>query len=1759
MAQFPIPKVTDTKYSLNDFNNDHSQEGQYSLSDFRNNLDEVAPVGNRASNVNAAAYSASMNFDPTDILDSYNRTLSEMETSGVSPTMTSIVSKNQEVMMNAYKKDIYHLLADPTLTDEQKQAAVKETFDYKSKLYDPINMVLTAGLSAPVEDETKEQANQRLNTSDLSFRLAQNKKAMQEIYNSHVNMNNPTWVGKVADFAVDFLLPAGDSVAASRIRADQDGSAPMAFVKTLFASGSSMATMRQRIVDLPLDQQPAAAKALADIISTHSGITPFTQNNISKMELLKSMISPDAYTSDSAWKENIGGIFDLAMSALTALPVVGAGVKSVKGGLDIADAVRASGGLMAPAKSGKADLLNFEQDFKANYESMASRFKGTYNKEPFGPAVDVESEMFKRGLKEKVAEWLTSMPKATGLEADIQSAIEGVKTKRRTSQEVDIATAIKKWEKEKPTEDSLKAGIEAAIKQQEKTKVSEKPTTLEEQLAEEIRLSQASKASQTSDLEGSLAEDISKWTEKQKLESNMARDVAANETQPASLSQVMKDANPDKAKAMHQMAALDTSEGAAEALYGTSRAEAIAHDILPQVGHADGSVGTRVPNIDAVKATEPQVPQSIKDLIDNDGKIQYSDGEKAGTRAWMENKFREAFGSFSRPEMSQVFPHMDFKTTDSGFIFRNVIGPNTSNPKEALDMARHAARNTGISDSSMTLLRREGDQFVPTTLEKELARPALNSAGEPANDYLVSFDHKFVMEAGDVARANKFEPLSVKYNMLDRHHLTDGSEGTLNMMLIDPASMFDPIVSKSAFQGVDRESGFGKALLSMVKDFADGFNKLKKDRQSLVLNEIHEANLNRRDYDLTRLLASGANPAEIKVLQDFKKFHDTVWYLDNKNLVSNLKNQGYLEFIDNATDTKELVKRAVNGAVTTKTNIYDHATNSIKHLTQEEINSINKTGGFAKLRNSFKNEAGDIAEYVVYTNSANGSYLRELGSGTQALRYLPGYYKIHYDSPYFVIETLKDKKGNQVYSRAVAPAKDIPSAKLVVDAKNRTAEGDRTYSFRRANEDAELGVEYDTDVMLNRGNYRRRGQLLQDVDSPQDSLDKAYIRSPIESMVNATRRVARNTAMGDVISAQEGRIASQWGHLLPKVNGKVQIPRNLKEIKRDPTKPFIAREVGDARSSVAYANALRYGYENHIDDAYKAMWKWMGEALGDSGFGTLQRASNAMAAISPTNSAKGAVFTALLALNPIRQVVVQGSQVTMLVAVNPKWVATTGTGQIMYLALRQAGVDVKAINASLAPVTGMSVKELDQMWKEFNLTGMAAGIDRQNMASGAVHDAAQRMVDNLPGNVLHNIAKFPRNIVTIGRTLGFDAGEFVSTAGSWAAFRDLAVKAGKDLSSPAVRNEIAAQARNYTGSMNRGGDLPQNQNSLASIFQFTQNMHKMVLGATTNRINSPLVRASMGISAVTLYGLPTAVVFSPLLVSLPPEWKQRLYVGLEGWLLNKTAEISMGENPELDFSSFNPFNVYGEVDLIHSIWTTSPGEIIANTPAGSLLFGRNPRLAKFLKTAAQYTNIVDDDIPPHQFVDVATDFCKIASGCSNVFKARFALATSKKISNGNNITDQYVSKFAAAATLAGIPTIDESLRIDVNNKNYAKSQEFQDDVKTHYKHWKQWVGSQSDNEGAFQYWTRMNSNFYRAYGNDNPAAREVFNKLLHNDMANGDGSMFRSVIRNSPYYSDKSAEQMVDEAPFENPQDRETIKAWMKMGNDFTNTREKGK
>lgn len=1230
---------------------------------------------------------------------------------------------------------------------------------------------------------------------------------------------------------------------------------------------------------------------------------------------------------------------------------------------------------------------------------------------------------------------------------------------------------------------------------------------------------------------------------------DLRREAVVNRVQPTTVSQNVKDMNPGKAQAIHEVAASDTTGEAAQALYGASRAEAVANDMMPQMARSDGSITVKVNNAGAIHDQKITPSPDVMDFVNNsNGAIYYWEAEKRAMRANVVNDFESAVGMNARKEMFHV------AETPDGVRISGVYGPaqgGFSNAADAKEMAKFALRDYGVDDSAITLMVRDGpnyyaasDEAIDALLSKDIIRGGPSGAAgysleRVKPDFLIKVDHDYKFSPLDVAQ---WAEADVKYNIFDRIPAFNGKMGAGSLMqhALDHASMLHPNITKGANVAVDKSASLESRMLELGSVFTETMGKLPKERQSILSDIIKEANHKGVEFNYNKMVADGLDSKEVAALKSWREYWDTAYWLENRDMARSLRATGFREFVDEATDTRLFARPVSRQSAGGSVKIYDHTSGQIRFLNSEELTDLyNRGGTVAHLRQPVQ-VADDAAEFVVSQEAAGKGFLREVGDHTQVLNYRNGYYSVSYKDPHFIVKVVKDKQGNVLHEKAVATAGTVKDAELMV-RRMGAVDGSNTYYHRPdvKKEGVRGNDHWDLQTARGRSAQRVRGQRLEDATSTIDSPIQANILSPVDTMILSARSTSARVSMRDYMEATKARFVNQYSEYLPKNKfGDSVLPGNVDEVRHYGGGTPDSKKLADARTTFNYIKYLEDGYVNALDDGVKAAIKTIAYIAGTAG---LSRTEKALMWVGDARGvsamAKNISFNLYLALNPLRQLIVQSHQAVQLFANFPRWIMSgLPAPQISLLTSFQMGI---VPQKSLLKAAGLSMEEAKKMYKSFSDSGLVASIDKQNLVRGAMASLADQAAhkDFAP--------------LTFLRRVGFDAGENVNMQTAWLAYRDEAIRAGKDVNNADVLDEIAANARNYTYNMNAAGDMPYNQNFLASVFQFMQVPHKAITTMTTNRVLSPAQKARLvGFNAL-MYTLPPAAMYSWFGEILPddPTARDAVVQGLEGMMLNKLLTLSTGEETSVDWSGLSPLDMYGTMEFIHNLFTNDLGTVIASTPSGQMFFGNNPRITNFAKTAARYFNLIDDYEDPTKFSTVALQFGKLASGFSNAYKAAYALEYNKKINTLGGTTDSQVSNAEAIAAAFGFGTMAEAQKYWIQNRTYQKSKAFEEDVTAWYKGFRQHILVDGMSEDELDNTLRVHSEAFRAFGNDNQAVKSIISGLLKKDLANGDDRLYRHVMKMSnimtrdefkalvnaiPHYDEEKRKQVLDTGDFIN-------------------------
>ena len=1153
----------------------------------------------------------------------------------------------------------------------------------------------------------------------------------------------------------------------------------------------------------------------------------------------------------------------------------------------------------------------------------------------------------------------------------------------------------------------------------------------------------------------------------------------ARKHNPASPAAIVNQSNPAAARSLHDTVMKTESDSVAEALYGTSRIDAIADDILPQVETSSGAVVSKTPDIERNLRREMHVSDELLYTINNSGATYYTVKEKAAARAHLVNNFSAAEGMSMNEAMSS------FKVDGGRIQINAVYGTDEgsfSNAKQAFEQAKYALRQQGILDEEIEILRKEGLDHVPVSLDE---------VGDTPGNYLVRIKTSHEIDPTDIT---DFERMDVRRNLFDRiPQFVTNRQGSVSRYMFDAASMLHPTYTGAASVASDMTSKLDKVLLDIAGGYSDRFIKMPKARQAKMEEYIREANYQGIKFDHADLVGRGFSPEEIDTLRSWRDFWDAHFYLENYDVVRTLNSQGYQLFKNkNATLYAKPVPKNQNIQ-----KVYDPATDSVVVHTKADGDILYLNGGtYAKLRRP-STFGSDTAEYMVVRNTPT-EYLRKLRDSDQVLNYRDGYFQIQYTAPRFVDEVEYDSFGRIASRRAVAVAGDTAEAERFAN-RMRSVNG-KEYIVRADERGMARGEDdwWDVNSAQGRIAQRHRGKLLEDGSGLNHLGDGSYIMNPVDSAVRAAKSIGGRTISRPMLEAAKARAIYQYADLFPSNGmGGVRWPKSVKEIGQKGEQ--FTSNVADARTTFEYINYLENGYINSIDEGFKQVMNGLADVLGKYGMSRSERAALGLGeSRGPTGIGKNFVFQAYIGTNILRQWIVQAHQVVRTYSYNPVGWAT---GKIHTYLGQYIGVKMGTLQNASAEAKAF-VQFIDD-------SGLMSSVDKQNLVRGTLNEAADST-----NKAWRAIGK-PFEIT---RRIGFDVGEQANLLGHAAAVYDRYKRIGKDLTDKSVRDEAYAEIRAISYDMNFAGDMPYNQTTPSIVLQFMQVPHKAFLQATNRKIPVD-ARMRMLAADMVLWGTPAYLIADTIGVDIlpeDPELRELFLYGAESMLLNRMFTQFSGEKTDIDFSSLAPYEMSGWGEFFTAMYSGGMSEMLLNSPAGQLFLKDGGRVQNAIASMARYFNVVEDiDEDGQTFLEVMNEIGKISSGWNNAVKARILLEARKRYDQYGDTIDQEVNHVEAWAQLFGFSTGNTRDLYLISKEWSSDEKAYKEDVLKVYNDIKRYYATKLEVSNSDpRFITKVTGRVLKVFEND-PKAQAIIANQLAMDLRGKDQNLLGLMMRRS--------------------------------------------
>ena len=908
---------------------------------------------------------------------------------------------------------------------------------------------------------------------------------------------------------------------------------------------------------------------------------------------------------------------------------------------------------------------------------------------------------------------------------------------------------------------------------------------------------------------------------------------------------------------------------------------------------------------------------------------------------------------------------------------------------------------------------------------------------------------------------------TIKNNIFDRVFAkfdgwmpSDSRWGSLQQHLVDAASTFkDRFMSGANVVADDKGSYLEKLLFDSSMKWQKKFESLNSTEKAKFNEFVVVANRDGIRFDPIKAKGDGWSSQMVDAMYDWRALWDKIHQLENLDMVKSLKQRGFKIFTDKTTDTNLIVKPVHKSQISQYLDVngirvYDVNTGKMKQLSANEVSDLYKNGGTVARLRSPEKVGGEALEFVVSKEKANTGYIRDLRDNEAVLPYREGYYNRRYQDKYFVEKHVYDQSGNLLYKRATGSAKSQVEAEALTARMTETDPHGAEYSFRRSRDYNDLQDSlFELNQAGGRSAQRLRGEHLETWRTDSD-LGYADIENPMEAIVHSIKSIASRTSTRDVLNTQKNRLLQNYKDYLPKDDyGNALVPSSTSEIYYRGAGLENKKMLGDAKTLHNFIRSQEEGYVNLIDEVYKHGMNLLAESLGESKtarkLGIASGAEKALTAVAqgkgPAAAAKSTLAVMVLFSNVLRQFAVQSLQALQLLGIGRPGYVFTGKlqGQMLALMLEYSGLGSKIPDKALS-VVGWTRADLKFATESLARSGQIAGIDKHNLVRGSLLD----MADRAAASKLRRAVTSPLHIA---RRVGMDFGEFCNTTATYLTFLDEAKTSGKNLLDPMVMEDVALKSRNFTGNMNKAGDMPYNHNILSIPLQFAQIGHKMLMNMTFNQHLTKSQKIRLVTTNLLLFGLPAQQLLEEGLGKYLPEdpkSRNKILEGLYGYMLNESIGETFDSSTRIDFGgSLSQTDAAASVVTLGvSLMSGGFAEKAAHSPVGSLLLGTNPKLHQFATELSNWL-VPDPNLHPSDLVTVAKSGANLFSGFSSLYKAYYILNFERTLSSRGVTQDYKADAVDAVRALFGFSSMEEVQARASRTMRYDNSSEMKEDMK----------------------------------------------------------------------------------------------------------------
>lgn len=358
---------------------DFMKKSSAKLADFVSEV-STAPMWSRPSAQSFAAHASLMSEDP---LRTYDQVMGEMYLQGTSPTHQAYIDS----LNKSAEESAYRALEQMTASGENVEEAVQGYVNMEPQ--GQHELLQREAVAATMKNESMEAEEFRIDTGNRLRQINERRAIMQEVLNEELSKNDQGILGIAADIAQMFVPVAGQRPTAQLMEElERDGWGDK--FESLVLNGEAKKELSERLRGVPESERLAMGHKLLEAINNSPNAVLFNENQVAKVDLLRTVLEEGYYTSTDRWVDNIIGVLDASAvgAPLARLLGVGTAVRAAARGVGNTvhsivkrDSVKSP---VAPHSASQALKDTNPEKYRALHQAMAEDTTGEVASAAYG-------------------------------------------------------------------------------------------------------------------------------------------------------------------------------------------------------------------------------------------------------------------------------------------------------------------------------------------------------------------------------------------------------------------------------------------------------------------------------------------------------------------------------------------------------------------------------------------------------------------------------------------------------------------------------------------------------------------------------------------------------------------------------------------------------------------------------------------------------------------------------------------------------------------------------------------------------------------------------------------------------------------------------------------------------------------------------------------------------------------------------------------------------------------------------------------------------------------------------------------------------------------------------------------------------------------------------------------------------------------------------------------------------------------------------